>query len=54
MELNHETSCLPWRRCDAYSLGKIKVGEHATAQEAYLCTGTHDFKDPWMQLITEK
>ena len=40
---------------NAYSLGKIKVGEHATiAQEAYLCTGTHDFKDPWMQLITEK
>ena len=39
---------------NAYSLGKIKVGEHATiAQETYLCTGTHDFKDPSMQLITK-
>ena len=24
------------------------------AQEAYLCTGTHDFEKPTMQLITEK
>ena len=24
------------------------------AQEAYLCTGTHDFKDPSFQLITKK
>ena len=24
------------------------------AQEAYLCTGTHDFENPTMQLITEK
>ena len=40
---------------NAYSLGKIEVGEHATvAQETYLCTGTHDFEDPSMQLITEK
>ena len=23
------------------------------AQEAYLCTGTHDFKDPSLQLITK-
>ena len=23
------------------------------AQEAYLCTGTHDFKDPSFQLITK-
>ena len=47
-------SCLG-ERANAYSLGKIEVGEYATiAQEAYLCTGTHDFKDPNMQLITEK
>ena len=40
---------------NAYSLGKIKVLEGATiAQEAYLCTGTHDFKNPTMQLITKK
>ena len=39
---------------NAYSLGKIQILEGATvAQEAYLCTGTHDFKDPSLQLITK-
>jgi putative colanic acid biosynthesis acetyltransferase WcaF len=39
---------------NAYSLGKIDILEGATvAQEAYLCTGTHDFKDPNLQLITK-
>ena len=39
---------------NAYSLGKIEVLEGATiAQEAYLCTGTHDFNDPSLQLITK-
>ena len=39
---------------NAYSLGTIEVQEGATvAQEAYLCTGTHDFKDPSLQLITK-
>jgi putative colanic acid biosynthesis acetyltransferase WcaF len=39
---------------NAYSLGKIEIQEGATvAQEAYLCTGTHDFKDPSLQLITK-
>jgi putative colanic acid biosynthesis acetyltransferase WcaF len=39
---------------NAYSLGKIKIQESATvAQEAYLCTGTHDFNDPSLQLITK-
>jgi putative colanic acid biosynthesis acetyltransferase WcaF len=39
---------------NAYSLGKIDILEGATvAQEAYLCTGTHDFKDPFLQLITK-
>ena len=52
MDLKHR-ACLG-ERVSAYSLGKIKVGEHATiAQETYLCTGTHDFKDPNMQLITK-
>ena len=38
---------------NAYSLGKIDIQEGATiAQEAYLCTGTHDFNDPSLQLIT--
>ena len=39
---------------NAYSLGKIDIREGATiAQEAYLCTGTHDFNDPSLQLITK-
>ena len=39
---------------NAYSLGKIVILDGATvAQEAYLCTGTHDFKDPSLQLITK-
>ena len=41
-------------RANAYSLGKIEIQEGATiAQEAYLCTGTHDFQDPSLQLITK-
>jgi putative colanic acid biosynthesis acetyltransferase WcaF len=39
----------------AYSLGEIEVGPGATvAQEAYLCTGTHDFSSPAMNLQTGK
>ena len=39
---------------NAYSLGKIEIMEGATvAQEAYLCSGTHDFQDPALQLITK-
>ena len=39
---------------NAYSLGKIEILEGATvAQEAYLCTGTHDFQDTTLQLITD-
>jgi putative colanic acid biosynthesis acetyltransferase WcaF len=42
------------KMASAYSLGKIEVMEGATvAQEAYLCTGTHDFQDPCLQLITK-
>ena len=41
-------------RSNAYSLGKIEILAGATvAQEAYLCTGTHDFEDPSLQLITK-
>ena len=41
-------------RANAYSLGKIDLQKGATiAQEAYLCTGTHDFNDPSLQLITK-
>ena len=39
---------------NAYSLANIKIQEGAmVAQEAYLCTGTHDFHDPSFQLITK-
>ena len=55
---------LPWnltlrdRAClgelsNAYSLGRIEIGERSTiAQEAYLCTGTHDFDHPDLPLQT--
>jgi putative colanic acid biosynthesis acetyltransferase WcaF len=39
----------------AYSLGRIEIMAHATvAQEAYLCTGTHDFADGTRPLQTAK
>jgi putative colanic acid biosynthesis acetyltransferase WcaF len=42
-------------RANAYTLGEIEIGERATiAQEAYLCTGTHDFDDPKLPLLTRK
>ena len=42
-------------RANAYSLGRIEILEGATvAQEAYLCTGSHDFSDPALQLIIKK
>jgi len=40
-------------RSEAYSLGPVIVEEGATvAQEVYLCTGTHDFFDPALPLVT--
>jgi putative colanic acid biosynthesis acetyltransferase WcaF len=49
----HHRACLG-EYTIAYSLGKIEVLEGATvAQETYLCTGTHDFNDPSLQLITK-
>ncbi len=48
-----DRACLG-ERANAYSLGDIEIMKGATvAQEAYLCTGTHDFKDPSLQLITK-
>lgn len=48
----HDRACLG-DRANAYTLGIIEIHEHATiAQEAYLCTGTHDFKNPAKNLIT--
>jgi len=40
---------------NAYSLGRIEISEGATvAQEAYLCTGSHDFSESALQLIVKK
>jgi putative colanic acid biosynthesis acetyltransferase WcaF len=42
-------------RVNAYTLGRIEISECATvAQEAYLCTGSHDFTDPALQLIVDE
>lgn len=50
----HDRACLG-DRANAYSLGEIEIHEHATvAQEAYLCTGTHAFDQPAMNLLTRK
>jgi len=57
---------VPWRlrlhhracvgdRANLYSLGEIELGPGCVvAQEAYLCTGTHDFSDPNMALLTAR
>jgi len=48
----HHRACLG-ENASAYSLGKIEIGPDATiAQEAYLCTGTHDFTSPTLALQT--
>jgi putative colanic acid biosynthesis acetyltransferase WcaF len=40
-------------RAAIYSLNRIELHERATiAQEAYLCTGTHDFSQPHLPLQT--
>ena len=55
---------VPWRvtlrhrscvgdRANLYSLGEIELGRGCViAQEAYLCTGTHDFSHPDTPLLT--
>lgn len=48
----HHRACLG-DRANAYSLDKITLHEGATiAQEAYLCTGTHDFTQLHIPLQT--
>ncbi len=48
----HHRACLG-DRANAYSLDQITLHEGATiAQEAYLCTGTHDFSQPHIPLQT--
>ena len=42
----HDRACLG-DRANAYTLDEIEIGARAViAQEAYLCTGTHDLADP--------
>lgn len=48
----HDHACLG-DGAHAYSLGEIEIMPNATvAQEAYLCTGTHDFTVPTKPLQT--
>jgi len=48
----HHQACLG-DRANAYSLGVIEIEAGATvAQEVYLCTGTHAFDQPAMNLVT--
>src|SRR5438067_532787 len=50
----HDRACLG-DRANAYNLAKIEIGARATvAQEAYLCTGSHDFDQPAMPLTAGK
>jgi putative colanic acid biosynthesis acetyltransferase WcaF len=50
----HE-GCSVGDRASLYSLGEIELGCRCViAQEAYLCTGTHDLNDPTMPLVTAK
>jgi putative colanic acid biosynthesis acetyltransferase WcaF len=48
----HDRACLG-DRAHAYALGRIELRAGCTiAQEAYLCTGTHDFSSPALPLQT--
>ena len=38
---------------DCYCVDKIRIGPHATvSQYCFLCTASHDYKDPAMPLVT--
>jgi putative colanic acid biosynthesis acetyltransferase WcaF len=48
----HDGACIG-DRANLYSLDCIKIGEGVVvAQEAYLCTGTHELNDPALPLLT--
>src|SRR3954447_7746884 len=50
----HDRACLG-DRANAYTLGEIEIGPRATvAQEVYLSTGSHDFSQSAMPLVTAK
>lgn len=49
----HDRACIG-DRANIYTLGPVELGRESTvAQECYLCTGTHDFKET-MFLMTAK
>lgn len=50
----HDRACLG-DRANAYTLGVVEIFENSTVgQEVYLCTGTHAFDNPSMNLLTSK
>ena len=50
----HDRACLG-DRTNVYNLGEIEIGARATvAQEVYLSTGSHDFAQPTLPLVTAK
>ena len=50
----HDRACLG-DRANVYSLGEIEIGARATvAQEVYLSSGTHDFSQAGLPLVTAK
>ena len=50
----HDRACLG-DRANAYCLAEIEIGARATvAQEAYLDTGSHDFNQTGLPLVTAK
>ena len=50
----HDRACVG-DRANLYSLGEIELGARCTiAQEAYLCTGTHDFTQEACPLVVAK
>jgi putative colanic acid biosynthesis acetyltransferase WcaF len=50
----HDRACLG-ESAVAYTLGQVEIKARATvAQEVYLCTGTHDFTDENIPLVTAR
>ena len=51
LEIGDDSSIGEWALI--YNLGQITIGERTTvSQRVHLCAGTHDYKDPAMQLLT--
>jgi len=45
-------SCLS-EQVDCYCVDKIRIGAHTTiSQYSFLCTASHDYRDPTMPLVT--